>query len=180
MSFKTFTDNTTLPASDINSFLANSGLVYIKSQTIANGVASVTVSSAFSSDYDNYQIVLSGGSAAASTNIAMTFGAKVTNYKSQLIYAAWNNTTAALGSTVATSLVYAGNATTTGNYLVATVVTPFDATKNTLMFSSWNSPTETGTFTGQTADTVSYTAFTLTIPSTFTGGTITVYGYRKA
>jgi hypothetical protein len=110
----------------------------------------------------------------------MQFGAKTTNYKSQLLYAAWNNTNAALGSTTATSLVYVGNATTSGIFANIEVVTPFDSAKNTFMSSGFNSPTEAGPFIGQTADTVSYTAFTIISSSAMTGGTITVYGYRKA
>jgi hypothetical protein len=180
MAIKTFTTGEVLTASDTNTYLANSGLVYVKSQTIGNAVTSVVVSSAFSADFDNYKIIISGGSSVANVNLSMQFGSKTTNYKSQLIYAAWNNTTAALGSTAATSLVYVGNATTSGIFANIEVVTPFDSAKNTFMSSVFNSPTESGPFMGQTADTVSYTAFTIISTSAMTGGTITVYGYRKA
>jgi hypothetical protein len=180
MAIKTFTTGELLTASDTNTYLANSGLVYVKSQTIGSAVTSVVVSSAFSADFDSYKIIISGGSSVANVNLAMQFGAKTTNYKSQLLYAAWNNTNAALGSTTATSLVYVGNATTSGIFANIEVVTPFDSAKNTFMSSVFNSPTESGPFMGQTADTVSYTAFTIISSSAMTGGTITVYGYRKA
>jgi len=180
MAIKTFTTGEVLTASDTNTYLANSGLVYVKSQTIGVSQTSVVVSSAFSADYDNYKIIISGGASVANVNLSMQFGAKTTNYKSQLIYASWNNTTAALGSTVAGSLVYVGNATTSGIFANIEVVTPFDSAKNTFMSSVFNSPTESGSFIGQTADTVSYTAFTIISSSAMTGGTITVYGYRKA
>ena len=180
MAIKTFTSGEVLTASDTNTYLANSGLVYIKSQTIGTSVTSVVVSSAFSADFDNYKVVISGGSSVSNVNMAVQFGSKTTNYKYQLIYASWNNTISVLGSTVAGSLVYAANATTSGMYLNMDVITPFDATKNTFMSSTFNSPTESGAFMGQTADTVSYTAFTIITSSAMTGGTITVYGYRKA
>ena len=180
MAIKTFTTGELLTASDTNTYLANSGLVYIKSQTIGVSQTSVVVSSAFSADFDNYKVVISGGSSVANVNMSLQFGSKTTNYKSQLIYAAWNNTPAALGSTTSNSLVYVGNATTSGIYANLDIFTPFDAAKNTFLSSTFNSPTEAGPFMGQTADTVSYTAFTIISSSAMTGGTITVYGYRKA
>jgi hypothetical protein len=38
MAIKTFTTGEVLTASDTNTYLANSGLVYVKSQTIGSGV----------------------------------------------------------------------------------------------------------------------------------------------
>jgi hypothetical protein len=179
MAIKTFTTGEVLTASDTNTYLANSGLVYVKSQTIGNSVTSVVVPSAFSADFDNYKVIISGGTAVSNSNMSLQFGAKTTNYKSQLIYAAWNNTTSALGSTTASSMVYVGNATTSGIYANLDIFSPFDSAKNTFLSASFNSPTESGPFMGQTADTVSYTAFTI-LSVAMTGGTITVYGYRKA
>ena len=59
MAIKTFTTGEVLTAADTNTYLANSGLVYVKSQTIGSAVSSVNVTSAFSSTYDNYVITLS-------------------------------------------------------------------------------------------------------------------------
>lgn len=53
MAIKTFTTGEVLTASDTNTYLANSGLVFVKSQTIGSAVTSVTVSDAFSATYDN-------------------------------------------------------------------------------------------------------------------------------
>ena len=55
MAIKTFTDNTSLPASDINSFLANSGLVYITSATLTTNTQ---INNCFTSSYVNYRIVV--------------------------------------------------------------------------------------------------------------------------
>ena len=54
--------------------MANSGLTYVKQQTIGNGVASVTVSDAFSATYDNYKIVINGGATSAQTSISLQLG----------------------------------------------------------------------------------------------------------
>jgi len=54
MAIKTFTDLTTLPASDINTYLANSGLVYVSAGNFANvGTVDVT---GISSTYDFYRL----------------------------------------------------------------------------------------------------------------------------
>ena len=56
MAVKTFTTEV-LTSADTNTYLANSGLVYVKSHTITSG-ASVVVTDAFSSTYDNYLIIV--------------------------------------------------------------------------------------------------------------------------
>ena len=56
MAIKTFTTGEVLTASDTNTYLANSGLVYITEQTISS--ATTTVSSCFSSTYTNYKVVI--------------------------------------------------------------------------------------------------------------------------
>ena len=57
MTYPTFTNGQVLPASDLNAI----GLWLVKSQTVGTGVSSVTVSNAFSADFDNYRIIYSGG-----------------------------------------------------------------------------------------------------------------------
>ncbi len=46
----------TLNAADLNDY---AGLVFVKSQAIGSGVSSVTVSNAFSSEFNNYRIITS-------------------------------------------------------------------------------------------------------------------------
>lgn len=64
MAIKTFTDSTTLPASDINTYLTNSGLVYITSGALSNTTTNFV--GCFTSAFTNYRIVLDnlGGSGA--------------------------------------------------------------------------------------------------------------------
>ncbi len=163
-----------IPTSATNGTVGATGTV-----TIGSAVSSVTVSGAFSSLYNNYLIVVSGGASVADTNMSMVLGSKVTNYKTQLIYATFNNTLAAIGTTTNVDMPYCGNASTTGLSCVINVNNPFTSTKNTFVNAQWNSSTNAGTFIANTADTISYTAFTLTSGgTTMTGGTITVYGYR--
>jgi hypothetical protein len=56
MAIKTFSDGVSLPASDINSYLANSGLVYVASATVSNNTA-INFTSIFTSSFTNYRVV---------------------------------------------------------------------------------------------------------------------------
>ena len=56
------------------------GIVLVSATTIGSGVASVTVSSAFSATYDNYYITVSGGVASTQVSMGLTLGATTTGY----------------------------------------------------------------------------------------------------
>jgi hypothetical protein len=154
------------------------GLRLIKKQTIGSGVSSVTVTDAFSATYENYKILISGGSASSNTNMTFQYGATAgTSYKFVLIYADYNNTPKSLGSTGTSGFTYGGNATTNGLSALVEVNSPF-LTKNTRVRSDWFSPTEAGVLSGIIDTTLSYTSFTFNTGAiTMTGGTIYVYGY---
>lgn len=162
------------------------GLWEVKSQTIGTTVSSVTVSSAFSSDYDNYVITLTGGVTSASTYIALSLGSTATGYYFGAGGTRWDNGTAStvFGSNQAsfTNAMY-GNTDTTFGYVV--LQNPFN-TKRTGMLQQTNINVTTGVATltggGYLNDNTSYTAFTLTTVtalSTMSGGIIRVYGYRN-
>ena len=155
------------------------GLWLVKSQTIGTGVSSVVVNDAFSADYDQYLITVSGGASSTATNLALRFGAKTTNYRGVLLYAGYNNTPLASGASNNTSFVFGASGTTSGLQACISVVNPFLA-KNTSISNFYTSSTETGSHSGDTNDTTSYTSFTFVVGAgTITGGNIRVYGYRN-
>jgi hypothetical protein len=131
MAIKTFTTGELLSSSDTNTYLANSGLVYVTSATIGTAVSSVAVANAFSATYDNYKIVAHGGIGNTFQAISMTLTGAATSYYQILA---------------------------SGNYIGSVA----------------------GTIAGYHAQTTAYTGFTIATAGTMTGGTITVYGYRKA
>jgi NADH:ubiquinone oxidoreductase subunit F (NADH-binding) len=178
---QTFTAGQILTAAQQSALQTNIGLTFIKSQTIGTAVGSVVVPSAFSTDFDNYLVTVNGGVSSSNQLVALQLGSKTTNYKTQLNFASFSNTASALGSTTATSFTYTLAATTDGLNGYINILSPFLA-KNTIVQSAWCSPAEAGTNTGITGDTTSYTAFTLIAGggANMTGGTISVYGYRKA
>lgn len=185
MAVKTFTTGEVLTASDTNTYLANSGLVYIKSQTIGTAVSSVEVTGAFSSTYDVYRIVLAGGTQSASIpSLGFQFSGISTGvYYGGFVGAAYNTgTVTGLGVNAATSWTYAGIGTGGGNLMDLTI---WGATTTTRKYCStgvyFQAAGVYGHFMGETTGATAETAFKI-IPSsgTLTGGTITVYGYRKA
>jgi len=71
-----FTAGETLDASEMNAV----GLWLVKTQTIGTGVSSVAVTSAFSTNYDTYRIVVSGGVATNTDVMRLTLGSTTTGY----------------------------------------------------------------------------------------------------
>jgi len=182
MAVKTF-GTEVLTSADTNTYLANSGLVYVKSQTVGTTVSSVTVSSAFSTDYDNYRIIYTGGISSATAQLSMTLGSTASNYYNSIIYCLYSTgAVLGIGNNNAASWTYIGYGSTATVMVSCDLFQPF-LTKNTLMSSPHVqfAGGVGGTNQGILIDTTSYTSFTLTPTSgTLTGGTITVYGYRKA
>ena len=158
------------------------GMWLIKTQTIGSAVSSVAVTSAFSADYDNYRIVVSGGVASGNVDLKLTLGSTATGYYYSLVYATYSTATASAAvAQNATSWVFAGSASADALSLDVTLGNPF-ATKRTTVRGILAQPYTTGaggSFGGYLADNTSYTGFTITPSSgTLTGGTIFVYGLR--
>ena len=181
MAIKTFTTGELLTASDTNTYLANSGLVFIKQQTIGNGVGSVTVSSAFSADYDSYQIVVSGGTSSGNFTTRLTLGSTATGYYFAGAYCTYANVVSgSSGGNVASWLTTSNN--TDANVLNVFLSQPFLAKPTVYSTNYYGVSSGDGAIAlqGYLNNSTSYTAFTLTNSGgTYTAGTITVYGYRK-
>jgi hypothetical protein len=67
MAIKTFTTGEVLTASDTNTYLANSGLVYVATVSPSAG-STIQFTNAFSNTYKNYRVIISG-TASAGTNV---------------------------------------------------------------------------------------------------------------
>ena len=158
------------------------GLVLVAAQTIGTTVASVTVTGAFSSTYDAYKIVVSGGtSSVADEFLGMTLGATATGY--------YNAYSGIVYSTGSATLVVNNNAaswTRVGALNSGGIQANFDLVAPNL--AKWTTISGTHVFAGSARsfggyvdNSTQYTAFTLTPASgTLTGGTIRVYGYANS
>ena len=181
MAIKTFSSGAVLTASDTNTYLANSGLVYVTEATIGNAVSSVTVSNAFNSTYDAYKIIIAGGISSADCNLKLQLGASTTGYYSAgaiILYATATALFAADNN--AASWTQAGYSLASNGYGGSIeLVNPFLA-KYTYIQNLVGGGAAAGQRTGVHQVATSYSAFTITPDAgTLTGGTITVYGYRK-
>jgi hypothetical protein len=177
-----FTTGQVFTASAANN-MANSGLTYVTSATAGTAVSSFAVSNCFSATYDDYRIVISGGSGSGSGNNALfqfdgitgsvyeTAGPVVT-YGAPASLAAY---APAAGTTWLPG--YIGTNFTS---IVMDVINPNVAKYKGMHASS--AAQFNYLFNGQCSSTSLATGFTfaITSPNTMTGVKITVYGYRKA
>jgi hypothetical protein len=161
---------------------AASGLTLVKTQTIGSGVSSVNVTSAFSSTYDNYKIVIVGGVGSTNQFINLKLGAATTAY--YWAYSEYNfaaSAGGAAGSNVA-NFERVGYGTTATNFFSCDVFAP-NLAKNTNISFNWIANV-TGGGAGQGGgllnNTTQYTDFTIGVAGTLTGGTIRVYGYQNS
>jgi len=162
--------------------LPSSGFSLIKTQTIGTTVSSVAVTNAFSTTYNNYKILISGGVASTTANMTLILGATVTGYYSAQVNNTFANTstnaaganTANFGSvTRGTTVAVSANIELESPFLTdETIIRYANIDASTSGSMSWGA--------GFLNNSTSYTDFTIAPASgTYTGGTIYVYGYKK-
>jgi len=182
MTYPSFSAGDILTAADMNAV----GLWLIKTQTVGTAVTSVTVTDAFSSTYDNYRIIYTGGASSTSCALALQFGIggtmTTTNYFGTAAYvnlgaAAWqlaSNNPGAQADNV-------GGGNTTSAYLMTDVLMP-NLAEHTSIFGPYvlSDFGRMGLHSFAQLSTTQFTSFKIT-PSagTITGGTIRVYGYKN-
>jgi hypothetical protein len=159
------------------------GMWLVKTQTIGTAVSSVTVNDAFSADFENYKIVVTGGSSSAGTTVSLQLGATVTGYYTFQISGTFASSTVT-GANISNGSSFngVGRCSADGILCLAELFLPYE-TKKTLYTSANTRPDSNavvGWQSGFLDTSTSYTAFTLSpATGTFTGGTIRVYGYRN-
>lgn len=176
-----------LNASTVNNYMINSGLVYVTQVTVGIAVSSVNITSCFSSTYDNYLISMS--------NITSSTGGGVLLFK--LMVGSTPQTNGWYGNTFYVANGGAGgmsNAPYTNTASMEAMCTSLNY-KNSGVFQlqSPNLPTQTRAQyqncddyyfrlgAAQLSNSTQYDGIQfVTASGTITGGTITVYGYRKA
>jgi hypothetical protein len=158
-----------------------SGLTLVKTQTIGSAVTSVTVNDAFSADYEEYRILISGGSASGSSVLGFRVGSQTSDYIHTYIFSDYSSAVAASSTKTGTSLASAGMATANGINMNIDINGPF--LSKTTAFQTGIAglgSTFAGRSHGWLDNTTSYTSFTILSDVAMTGGLIKVYGYGKA
>ena len=160
-----------------------SALTLVSATTIGSAVSSVTVSSAFSSTYENYFITVSGGVTSASCRFLLTLGSTATGYYFAGQAVTYAGSASVVNGSNTTSFGYTGGGNTSN------ISSNFYLYSPNLAKNTFYSTMSTGIATSDSSipqggflnDTTQYTAFTLTPNTgTITGGTIRVYGLANS
>ena len=185
MPLTTYTAGQVLTAASLNAnFAAAGGLTLIKTQTIGSAVAAVTVTDVFSSTYNNYKIIVTGGSASTSGNCRLTLGATATGYYSTKMYVAYTSNT--VSGLAESNIAYWGDiAYFSPNGIDGSIELRSPNLAARTHFSATTASSSTVSLYlnqgGFIDNATQYTAFTLTTNTgTITGGTIRVYGYANS
>lgn len=181
MTFPVFASGDVLNPSDMNAV----GLWLVKTQTVGSAVTSVTVTGAFSADYDSYVVNYSGGvgsSAAAGLRIAFNIDTANNYYSNGQYQTAGLAAVNAVAFGAVTGQITIGYVDT-GDFSCNMVINNPNKALNTTFwnqFTALGSASRVGFIAGWSIATGANTGFTLS-PSagTITGGIIRVYGYRN-
>lgn len=168
-------------------WVSSLGLQLVTAQTIGTGVSSIVVTSCFSSAYDNYRVIISNMAASGSgAGLYMTTnGSAGSTYEGNIIYWSTANNTITNSNYTATSSFQIGVLNTTRNQVVFDITNP-NLASQTIVSGTSNGYSSGGSDYGSmytTYDSNAAASVTMTITAsagTFTGGTISVYGYTKA
>ena len=179
MAVKTFTTEV-LTSADTNTYLANSGIVFVKAQTVGSGVTSVTVTDAFSATYKSYLIQMTNVTSSAAGVITFQLTGLTTGYYGNLIYANFTGGAASIvGYNNGSNITQGGGTNGVTANLNLTCINPF-LTQNTFMSSDFIDSINAGRMQAYQSSTTSVTGFNIGLSSgTITGGQITIYGYRN-
>ena len=185
MAVKTFTTGEVLTSADTNTYLANSGLVYVKQVSVGSAVSTVDVTSCFNSTYDSYVVSFSGITCTSAQSINFFLLSSTTPTAS-----GWFGTEfyCAIGGTTWTGQVIANNASsaycsagtpTAGFASMLTIQSPNLAQYSRFQYQNVDSSYFRNGYAYHASNT-QYDGFRITPTSgSWTGGTVTVYGYRK-
>ena len=157
------------------------GLELIKAQTVGTGVSSVPVTDVFSATYDSYRVLIRGVKSSPAANVLLAFGSVVSGYYGSFYYDNYNgSSTGTLRRVNGANLVVGTCDISLSEYGASfDIHNPF-ISMVTSMTGSYYGYGESGWYGGTQAGSNSFTSFVISPNTgTITGGTITVYGYRK-
>jgi hypothetical protein len=170
-------------ASEVSAYsFTEPALVFISRTTIGTAVSSVTVSGAFSSDYDAYRVIIANVDAsAAAAELRIRFGAVVTGYYGSRYVDLYTGSTSTFSrDNNAASCQIGLTGTLDDSNIIFDIQNP-NLANLTNFYGFYNAGGYTGWFGGLENSTTQHTAFDILPNSgTITGGTIDVYGYAKA
>ena len=157
------------------------GLWLVKTQTIGAGVSSVTVTDAFSADYQNYRVTWTGGTMSAATDLSFQLSGLTSNgyYGSQYYDSYLGGTTGVNRWNNAASWQRCGGGNTVSAILSIDIFRPAVAAQTTMTFQGFAGNEFTIQGAGVQNAATAATGFILTpVSGTMSNGVVRVYGYR--
>ena len=183
MAIKTFTTGEVLTAADTNTYLANSGLVYLTSYTLTGTTGDLNMGG-FSSTYSNYRVVVSGLQTTTQGVLGIYIGLSSTgtNYYSSFFYDSAGGTVTGYvrGNGIAYMNVGLTEIGVSSNFSFD-VCSPQLAQPTSYMGNYNGRVVYSGFGSGALNDNTQYTNIGFLSPGgSMTAGTFTIFGYRKA
>jgi len=184
MAIKTFTTGEVLTASDTNTYLANSGLVYVNSYTFTGQTfVDFTISSVFSSTYDNYRVVWTLTNSIAGNFYYLKFpGSTGSTYNNVTPYWTYGSTTQTNNTNASSATGIPIGLTTLGFDTGSMDIYAPNIARATGVTGQSTNGTYPSFFMAQDANAAAQTGITFanTGPHRFTAGKVVIYGYRIA
>ena len=159
------------------------GLTLIKTQTIGSAVSSVAVTGVFSSSYDNYKVIVAGGSGSTNLTLNLTLGATATGYYYSGTLVQYTSSAVTGQAQANQASMITGYSTSNGHSIDMDIQSPNLAARTAILTRTGGLGTGWYSFqyNGFLDNATQYTDFTLTTNTgTITGGTIRVYGYQNS
>lgn len=157
---------------------ASNGIV-----TIGSSVTSVVINNAFSATYNNYKIIMAGGT-TGDTTINLQLNGSSTGYYAGYMFVGYGGTTSGFSDSNTSSWQYVGAGRASGFFASFELYLPFVSNRVTGMASQGrvDATTGGGSLMGSGYHNVaaSFTGFTFLAATPMTGGTVCVYGYRNS
>ena len=156
-------------------------LKLIAAQAIGTGVSSVTVTNAFSTNYDGYKVFLIGStsSVASGNAIKIQLGAATTAYYYGGCFTSYNSTASGIGGSNVDGWI-AGALENPASSLEMEIFQPYQALPTYFSANNTFPASRAGRIDGCQNSNTSFTDLKISPQAgTFTGGTLYVYGYAK-
>lgn len=190
MTYPSFLAGDILTATDMNAvglwkiFPSNvvNGTVSDGVVTIGANVATCRVEGVFSSNYNNYLVLMSGVKAQTGTNtLRLQLGtAGGNNFYGSTYYDSYLGTSGTIRFNNAAQIEIGYGEATLGEQWTRLEIAAPNLARSTAMSGQYYGNTYSGWFAGTRADSVQYTNFTINAAgNNMNGGTIRVYGYRN-
>ena len=184
MAIKTFTANSVLTAADTNTYLANSGYVYVAGASFS-AVTEILLDSVFTSTYRNYRLVFDCQSSAGGS----TFRWQVRSGGSTISTATYNNqilivtnTTMVPSSATGETQIRVGANDASGYHAMTMDIFCPQVAQPTRFISSFNrnnGASLENTY-GANTNSTSYDGMRINVGAGTMTGSYTLYGYRNA